>query len=220
MEKVIAGNIKNSIRPKGQMFLIATILILVTFFALRNMLDVYDVFEEKRSQEIKTENFQIRNMVKEYEYTAGIASMQPDVNRTAQDYLFNFSTFIRDVSDVKVLYVFVYSNSTTGKYSVVIGNFLSDNVNGTINATNSQPSSFQFLLRNKRDITKEFNFTVNGSAELNLTYTTKNEVRRDTMNITLQSPGYFASLLTDITAEGNDIKVRYKDIYNRTWRVP
>jgi hypothetical protein len=207
-------------RSKGQMFLIATIFILISFFLLRNVLDIYNVFEEKRTQETKTEDLQMSNAVKEFAYAAGIASMQDDVNGTARDYLFNFSSFIRNTRDAEILYMLAYSNSSTGKYWVVVGNFLNDNINATMSATNSNPVSYQFLLGDRRNFTAEFNFTSNGTLVLNLTYRTRNEDRRDLVNITVQSPRHFLALMTDITLKGNDISVRYKDIYNRSWKVP
>ncbi|MBI2579540.1 MAG: hypothetical protein HYW27_01425 [Candidatus Aenigmarchaeota archaeon] len=205
---------------KGQMFLIAMIFVLISFLILRNVLDIYDVFEEKRAQEIKTEDLEMRNIVREYQHAAGIASMQADINRSGQDYIFNFSSFVRDTRGAKMLYLFAYANGSTGKYSVTLGNFLSDNVNATLSGTNTAPASSQFTLGDRRNQTLEFNFTANGTVELNLTYTTANQDRKDLLNLSVQSPSLFITLMTDITLEEKDISVRYKDIYNRTWRVP
>src|SRR3989344_956540 len=215
MEKVT-----NEIALKGQMFLIAAVFIIISFFVIRNVLDIYNVFEENRSQEIRTEDLQTKNLVREYEQAAGAASMQSNANRSAQDYLFNFSSFLRNTRDARMLYLFAYSNSTTAKYSVVLGNFLNDNVNATISATNSDPVTAQFVLADRRNATAEFIFLGNGTVELNLTYTVRNEVRKDLLNITVQSPRLFMTLFTDITLEGNNIIVRHKDIYNRTWYAP
>lgn len=205
---------------KGQMFLIAMVFVLISFLILRSILGVYDVFEEKRSQEIKTEDLEMRNIVKEYQYAAGIASMQPDINRSGQDYIFNLTSFVRNTRDAEILYVFAYANGSTGKYGVTVGNFLDDKINATVSGTNTAPASSQFILDDRKNQTLEFNFTANGTVELNLTYTMANNDRKEIMNITVQSPSLFVGLMIDLTLEGNNIRVRYKDLYNRTWRVP
>lgn len=202
------------------MFLIAMIFILIGFFTVRSIIDIYDVFEEKRAQEIKIEDLQLRNVMKEYGYAAGIATMQPDANRSAQDYLFNFSSFIRNTRDARMLYVMAYANGSTGKYSVTVGNFLVENINGTVSGTNSAPASQQFIITDRKNTTFEFNFTSNGTVELNITYTTGSADMKELLNVTVQNPSLFMMLLSDVTLEGSDIKLRSKEIYNRTWRVP
>ncbi len=220
MEEVIAREIRKGEGGKGQMFLIAMIFILIGFFTVRSIIDIYDVFEEKRAQEIKIEDLQLRNVMKEYGYAAGIATMQPDANRSAQDYLFNFSSFIRNTRDARMLYVMAYANGSTGKYSVTVGNFLVENINGTVSGTNSAPASQQFIITDRKNTTFEFNFTSNGTVELNITYTTGSADMKELLNVTVQNPSLFMMLLSDVTLEGSDIKLRSKEIYNRTWRVP
>ena len=205
---------------KGQMFLIAMIFILIGFFTIRSIIDIYDVFEEKRAQETKIEDLQLRNIMKEYGYAAGIATMQPDANRSAQDYLFNFSSFIRNTRDARMLYAIAYANGSTGKYSVSVGNFLSENINATVSGTNSAPASWQFVITDRKNATFEFNFTSNGTVMLNITYTTGSVETKELLNITVQEPSLFIALLSDVTLEGSNIKLRSKEIYNRTWRVP
>ncbi|MBI2173509.1 MAG: hypothetical protein HYT73_04890 [Candidatus Aenigmarchaeota archaeon] len=218
MEEVSSGTKKNG--RKGQMFLIAMVFILIGFFTVRSIIDIYDVFEEKRTQDIKIEDLQLRNIMKEYGYAAGIATMQPDANRSAQDYLFNLSSFIRNTRDARILYAIAYANGSTGKYSVTVGNFLDENINGTVSGTNSVPASQQFIITDRKNVTYEFNFTANGTVELNITYTTGSIDTKELLNVTVQDPGLFIEILSDVTLGGSDIKLRSKEIYNRTWRVP
>ena len=207
-------------RKKGQMFLIATIFILIGFFTIRSMLGIYDFFEEKRSLEIITDDLQARNIEKEYEYVAGIASMQSNVSNAARDYLFNFSSFVRDFADARSFYFFAYSNSTTGKYTIVLGNFLNDNMNVSVAATNSEPPLSQFTLSDRKNYTEIFGFTSNGTVSLTITYTTMNDNKREVLNLTVRDTTHFFAIFTDIKMEENNIRVRRKNIYNRTWRVP
>jgi|SRR3989344_1004340 len=198
---------------KGQFFIIAAVIILIGFILLRNSLGIFDTLAERRIVESSMMNKQAINIMNEYKYLAGTASLQNDVNRSAIDYLYNFSSYLRDDRNVEILYVFVYMNDSANTYSVTLGNFLNDNINASINVTASTPQSVNFTLNNKKNATYNFAVSSDGIISINLTYR-----RIDTLvteRLSIDSRKNMTSSFFDITLIENN-KIRIKDVYNVT----
>jgi hypothetical protein len=208
MEKVLTGNS----RSKGQFFIIGAIIILVGFIMLRNLF-VYPSIEEKRSLESSLVDRYLDNIAKEYRNIVGLASLQSDVNSSGIAYLSNFSFFIRDGIESRILYVFVYLNSSS--YSVTVGNFLNDKINVTITATGSTPGSYSIgVLNDKTNQTREF-VANSDTIELTLTYNRIGSEFNET--IPIKKTNSFVQGFFDISLEEDDIFLRKIDLYNRTW---
>ena len=198
---------------KGQFFIIAAVIILIGFILLKNSLGIFDTLVEKRIVESSLMNKQAVNIANEYKYLAGVASLQNDVNRSAIDYLYNFSSFLRDDRDVEILYVFVYVNDSANTYSVTVGNFINDNINASINVTASAPQSVNFTLNDKKNVTYNFAVSSEGIININLTYR-----RIDTSvteRLSIDSRKNMTSFFIDLTLVENN-KIRVKDVYNVT----
>ena len=198
---------------KGQFFIIAAVIILIGFILLRNSLGIFDTLAERRIVESSMMNKQAINIMNEYKYLAGTASLQNDVNKNAIDYLYNFSSYLRDDRNVEILYVFVYMNDSANTYSVTLGNFLNDNINASINVTASTPQSVNFTLNNKKNATYNFAVSSDGIISINLTYR-----RIDTLvteRLSIDSRKNMTSSFFDITLIENN-KIRIKDVYNVT----
>ena len=198
---------------KGQFFIIAAVIILIGFILLRNSLGIFDTLAERRIVESSLMNKQAINIVNEYKYLAGTASLQNQVNRSAIDYFYNFSSYLRDERNVEILYVFAYMNDSANTYSVTIGNFINDNINASINVTTSTPQSVNFTLNDKRNTTYNFAVSSEGIININLAYQ-----RIDTTiteRLSIDSRKNMTSSFFDITLIENN-KIRVKDVYNVT----
>lgn len=200
----------------GQMFIIGAILILIALIAVKNLLGVYSTFEEKRFEETLNMDKQIRNLKNEFGYILGIASLQSDINLSGIRFFYNFSDFVVNDIDAKVLYAFVFVNSTNQQFGVTVGNFLKDAINVTINATNSSPSGYTFTINNNVNVSRQFSSNINGTVNITLAYTQQNENITERFSM-LASTQRFVAGFFDITVESKDEFVRSKEVYNRTW---
>ncbi len=202
---------------KGQMFVIGAILILIGLIVLKNLLGVYSTAEEKRYQESVILDKHLRNVRDEYKYIIATASMQNDANASGISYLSNFSSLIRNDMDSKIVYMFIFANGTTQKFSVNVGNFVNDKINVTVNATNSNPNGYVYGgMDDKTNLTREFNATINGTINVTLKYLHRNINFTETVPMNVSTKNLAAGFF-DITLVGSDIYVRTKETYNRSF---
>ncbi|MBI5347019.1 MAG: hypothetical protein HZB66_00215 [Candidatus Aenigmarchaeota archaeon] len=196
---------------KGQVFLIGAIIILIAIVLLKNLYSIYDTLEEKRWVESGDIEKKIKNIIREYGYSAGIATVQKSVNA---EYLNELSVFLGNDTDIESLYIFAYANGT--RYDVTVGNFLGERINATVNATNSTPASYAFgVLEDKTNLTASFVSGINGSITLTLSYTAENKIVNE--NIILAIANNSMVSFFDVKLKENDLWLRSKDVFNRTW---
>lgn len=208
MEEILKTNGK-----KGQLFIVGAIIVLIGFIMLRNLF-TYSIVEEKRFLESSLLDRYSGNIANEYRNIVGLSSMQSNVNKSGIDHLSNFSFFIRDDIKSRILYVFVFLNSST--YSVTIGNFLNDKINVTISATNSTPDGYSIgVLDDKTNQTREFIADINGTLELTLSYNKMGNEFNET--IPIRAGNNFVQGFFDITLEEDGLLLRKIGMYNRTW---
>ena len=218
MEKIL-GTEKRCDRPfshsKGQMFMIAAIFIIIGFILLKGLTTLPVLTQEKTFQDTSYLDRNLRNIKGELSYAASVASMQPLPNKTGAEYLFNFSRYIRHDFDSKILYVFIFSNGTTGNFSATIGNFLQNNISGTINFTSSTPAGRTFNVNDTGNKTLEFNAS---SAWINVTfnYTIQNRETVEKFYFNSSTRNYIGAFF-DASLQENGFFVRSKSTYNRTW---
>ena len=199
---------------KGQMFVIGAILILIGLIVLKNLLGVYSTAEEKRYQESVILDKQLRNIRDEYKYIIATASMQNDANASGISYLSNFSSLIRNDMNGRIVYMFIFANGTTQKFSVNVGNFVNDKINVTVNATSSNPNGYVYgSMDDKANLTKEFNATINGTINVTLKYLYRNINFTEMVPVNVSTKSRAAGFF-DITLEGSDIYVRSKETYS------
>ena len=137
--------------------------------------------------------------------------MQNDVNSSLSQNLANFSSYIRDQLDSEILWVAIYFNSSNQNYSVIVGNFLQDNIEINLTISNSTSHTEAISLGDKSIGSRSFNIT--GDVTLTLSYTLKDESREDIISFTLSDNstiGFF-----DISLLSDNLKVRTKDLYER-----
>lgn len=196
---------------KGQMFIVAAVLILVGMVLLFNMVGTPAINEEKKFQETRLLSRNLENIINEMKFAAGLATLSSTPNTTA--YFSQFSSYIRDETDGRILYVSVFFNSTAQQYSVEVGNYLGQSVNTTINVTNSVPSGSNVLLQDGTSATKSFS----SSGPVNITLTYKDGSADVEERVQIPSGNNFALGFFDVTLQDGDYTVRSKDTYNRTW---
>ena len=200
----------------GQMFIIASILVLVAMVTLKNLLGIYATFEEKKFSEAFTLDKDLNNLKNEYRYLVGLESLNGDANLSGINNLYNFTNFTTSDINAKVLYVYIFGNGSTQRYSIAIGNFINDEINITLNATNSTPAGFLFTLNSMQNTTREFNSSINGTISITLRYTQPAENITEQFPVLISTSNIVAGFF-DITVFSAAQYVRSKSIYNRTW---
>jgi len=201
---------------KGQMFMIAGILILVGFLMIRNLLSVYQTVEEKMSEESGLVDKQIKNIIKEYEMIVGVGSLQSDPNQSTLNYLVNFTKYLKNDMTIEVLFMYAFYDNTTGNYTVNIGNFLDDKINCTINTTNPENSD-TFDLEDEENYTKEFSAT-SSSSDITLSYGFRGNNRKEKITVLTGNQNFTIGFF-DVTIIKDNIIMRAKQTYNRTWSI-
>jgi hypothetical protein len=200
---------------KGQFFIIGAVFIVLGIITIKGMIGFLDTASEKGFGESSTFDKNIENIKNEYRYIAGISSMQSNVNASGIMYLENFTNLIRNNLDSKILYIYIFTNSSTNKYSVTTGNFLNDRINILVNVTGSTTAGYLFgLTDDKTNVTAEFQASPGGVVNITLTYSTQTEqvIELFSANTSKNSVIQF----TDITLYSDNILLRTKDIFNRT----
>lgn len=199
---------------KGQMFFIAAIFMVIGFVLLRGLLTLPEISEEKTFHDTAYLDRNLKNIANEYSHIAGAASMQPSINRSGQEYLYNFSTFVRSEVDSRIAYVLIYANGSTGNFSATIGNFVQNNISGTISFAGPLSSSTGFVMNDRTNLTYAFNSTP-GWTNVTFEYTYGGSITIEKFYFN-SSRNYVAAFF-DITLLENGLFVRSKSYYNRTW---
>jgi len=205
---------------KGQMFVIAGIIILIGFFLLRGVFSIYSTIEEKRFQETMILDKQLKNIYHEYEKTLAVSRIQTNPNNTAITNLYDFSNYLRNEEDIEILYVFVYVNNTA--YSVTVGNFLNDRINVTVNGTTSTPASAAIgVMDDKTNATRNFAADItSGTVNITVTYQLRNENITERFPVRIGLTTQERSMMQgffDIKLKSKDDFIRIKNTYNLTW---
>lgn len=121
---------------KGQMFLIAAIIISVAIVMSRSMIDVYPTAEEKNFQDTETLVEMLENVEQEYRYSINTATRHENVTIVGPEYLRKLSSFIENDTqhemDYQTIYLFAHLNASTREYNITIGNFLNDEIDATL----------------------------------------------------------------------------------------
>lgn len=212
-----AGTSSGSFSSKGQMFVIAGLIMLIGFFLLRGMFSVYSTLEEKRFQETSLLDKEAENMLHEYERIVMISRLQGDANSSAITNLMDFSGLLRDGEDAEILYALVSVNDT--RYAVTVGNFLGDNINMTVNGTNSTPASVALgVISDRRNATASF-AADSGARTINITlsYARRSENVTELIPVRVSNSLNMLQLFLDAKLKSGGDFVRIKSTFNSTW---
>jgi cell division protein FtsL len=200
---------------KGQMTIIAAILIVIALILLKNLLNIYTTIEEKRALESAIIDKKMLNIKDEYKSIAGLSSLHS--NSSGIDYLSNFSGFILNDIDASVLYVYVFSNESDSEYSVTLGNFLKSRINATINVTGASSAGNNFgIIEPETNKTAQFDFSSAGTVNMTLEYSKNGINVTEEFRVPVFTDRSSVFGFFDITLESGSITLRSKEVYNMT----
>ena len=120
---------------KGQMFIIAAIIVSISLILLKEYFGVFSIIEEKRHQNAESLSEKTANIQVEYMNIVNVAVENSDVNASAVGQLYNFSQYLRQEESIEILYMFVYVNKSRNEMQVSLGNFLGDTIDVLLNTT-------------------------------------------------------------------------------------
>src|SRR3989338_360910 len=194
---------------KGQMFLIAGIILLLGIITLANIMNIYSVFEEMRHTEASDMNYRVDNIAREYEYMISAMSSQSQIN---SNNIRSFTENITQYEDEEIFFLLAYANNSD--YTMWAGNYLKDSINFTANMSYSIIPDWNIFLDDK-----SVSFIINNATitdiEINISYTLNNENEKQSlpMRITNNSIiGFF-----DVRLNENDNFAKKRIFVNRTW---
>src|SRR3989338_4574585 len=199
------------------MFIIAAIFMILGFVLLRNLLSLPEITQEKVYQDTSYLDKNMKNLEREYAYLAGAASMQRNANLSGNQYFHSFTQLVRSEFDARILYVYIFSNGTSGNVSVTIGNFMKNNMSGMLNVTSATPTGRTFTLNDTHNVTLEFNLT-SGWINATLNYTMQNSETVERLYFNASTRNYVLGF-ADMTLQERGFMVRSKSVYNRTWTI-
>ena len=199
------------------MLIIAAIFMILGFVLLRNLLSLPEITQEKVYQDTSYLDKNLRNLEREYGYLAGTASMQRNANLSGNQYFHSFTQLVRSEFDARILYVYIFSNGTSGNVSVTIGNFMKNNMSGALNVTSATPTGRTFTLNDTHNVTLEFNLT-SGWINATLNYTMQNSETVERLYFNASTRNYVLGF-ADMTLQERGFMVRSKSVYNRTWTI-
>lgn len=203
---------------KAQMFIIAAIIIAIAILSLKGVLGVYRTIEEKEFQDVEILDRQLENVRDEYENAINIAVLQQERNESGILYLKNLSTFIRQDTKnrlgAEIFYIYISLNNTRRRFSLNVGNFLGDRINGSIRVTNTQSAPVTETGDINDMETKTFDFLLNqqfnGTVNITFSYQKTGELIEE--KLSFETNRDINLLFYDISLE-SESRLRVKDIY-------
>lgn len=201
---------KSKRKQKGQMFLIGSIILLVSVILLRDAVNLYPVIDEKTYQDSIITEKTIRNIKSEFNYILGTAALK---NQTS--YFSNFSDYIRR-DRYRTLYAVSLVNGTTRNFTVTIGNYFGGNINYTINSTDSTPQGYTGIMNDRSSASYTFNTSLtSGFVLLTLNYSIDNARNVEYIPLEIKNRN-FAHGFFDIKSEP-PLYIRSKHLFNWSW---
>ncbi len=191
---------------KGQFFLFAGILIVLTIIFIRTlMISVASIPTSNIYFPEKT----LQNLELEYENILRLSVVEDSPPMSARISFQNFTNSVRKFEDVEVLWIVFYGNSTNMNMS--IGNFLKSSINLNIESSSTNPTSITASLKDGE--IDDFYLSVTYPAIFNVSYTFKGEQRKEEFEISDESLcGFF-----DIKIKKGDFWVR--NIYFKCFKT-
>lgn len=200
---------------KGQYFIIGAVFIVIGIITIKGMIGFFDVASEKGFNEDNTFDNNIENIKNEYRYIAGISTMQNDINYSGVTYLENFTNVLKNSLNIKILYIYIYTNGSTNEYAVTVGNFINDRINLLVNVTDSTSLGHLFGLTDpNKNVTAFFTSSGGGIVNVTVTYDTQTDQIYEFFIVNTSRTSVI--LFTDTTIYNDNILIRSKDIFNRT----
>ncbi len=198
------------------MFILAAVLVVSGIVLVFNVIGVPAITEEKKFQDTRMLDKTAKNIMSEYMFTLGIATLYTKPNESASDFISNLSSYIRDDIDSSIFYSIVFVNGTNQAYSINLGNYIDSSTGVTVNATNSTPSSSTISMNDRTNPTLYFSSNINGTVNITIAYAKGSHQIVEIFPITVSSKNLLQGFF-DITVKDRGFSINLKEIYNRTW---
>lgn len=198
---------------KGQFFLIAAILMVISLIMIKGLLGVYSSGETHANMNMNIDDKQLDNINGEYEYAAGMASLTSDPNQTLNQYFSNFSEYIRGEKDFRVLWVTVFVNGTNQKYYLNAGNYIQNKISLNISVTNSTPSGVLMEIPDMTTKSASFDSDINGTINISLRYLIGGIEKENIFQIKISNTSSISSFM-DIAIVSSGLKIGTNKLYN------
>ncbi len=201
---------------KGQLFIIAAVFIIAGLVLIFGAVSSPTIVEEKKFQDVGVLDKNSKDILNQYKYAAGVATLNSPANVSIQTYMRNLSDYYRREIDSNIIYAAVMLNGSTQRFSVDIGNYLQDQIDMNISAPGSAPNSIRFTLNDKADQSIDFLAAANTMVNITLNYTIGSARTVDAFSIN-SSTKNFMLLFVDTRLKDGGYEIRLKDTYNRSW---
>lgn len=198
---------------KGQLFIIAAIFMIVVVVLIKNSTGTTDFLEDGRFQDTRITDKNLENLAEEFRQVAALSVFGQDPASSEAGYFRNISVQARGDFDSSILYVFVFGDGAGLGYNVLIGNYLGDRINMTLNGSGASGS---MVIDDASSVSRSYVSAINGSFMLKLNYTNSREEMTEAFNVTVDSKKNFA-LFSDITLRETGFAKRRKDVYSWSW---
>lgn len=194
---------------KGQMFIIAAIIMITGLIALKTLFSAYQATEEKRYHEAAIYNDNLRNIEHEYENIISIGSRQPSVNSSTVHYLNDFSSFLQsEDSGLKIFYVYIFRNETGNNIQFSAGNYMHTTIN--VNAS-TETEGYNLQIADRTNSTVYFHS--NDAINVTIIYYS-DDYGKEILSISKKN---FTAGFFDIILEKQDFTGRMKEFRSATW---
>lgn len=198
---------------KGQMFMVGVIVIVVALILMRNVFSMQPTIEVKRFEEssffpnaMDNVHNELKNMVGFEEYS------------DRDDIFTNFSSLLREEKYMTLGYTYSYFNSSSGNFSVEVGNFFDDIMKTVvINATNSTPLGYSVGdISDQQAVSRNFTADINGTINVTVSYI-MGESYTYKYYVEASSEEDYASGYFDVIISDDTRFLRRMSTYNRSW---
>ncbi len=199
---------------KGQMFIIAAIIVSISLILLKEYFGVFSIIEEKRHQNAESLSERMANIQAEYMNIVNVAMENSDVNASAIGQLYNFSQYLQQQEDIEILYMFVYVNKSRNEMQVVLGNFMGDTIDVLLNTTGTVFSEQTATLFDKE--TAEMLFYIQPEYDSLVNITLEYELQDEFVieRASIDASGNSQLLFYDFAVSSGASSSRVKDVYN------
>lgn len=205
-------------RCKGQMFLITSIIIIVTLILLKTTINLPEIIQGETETESKFEQQFFENTANELVKTIEISYYQPN---NITNNIFDFGNFTRKklsghLLNFKFLYVGSITPRTTGTDSmnITVLNLLGKTINATLQLNSSTPTNFSEMVDKSR---WDISYSINQGLNYILTIGYNNTYEESIIIETKPQQSVYTAFF-DVTLENPEIM--YKDKFQKSYTLP
>lgn len=202
-------------KKKGQMFLIISVIIVLTLIMLKTSVNLTDIFQKKREMEGKFDKEIFENFKNEFIKTIEISYHQPsNISRN----VFDFANFTRKkmkerLFTFKLLYVGSITPKSGTNMNVTLINLLDNPINASLSLNGSIQNNDNMIDSSDWKTT----FVINPGQNYVLTVSHNNTYQN---NITIETESGISRYIAFFDMSLSDLETTYKDKFQKTYTLP